>query len=129
LTSIPARDALVPNLILQPIVENAIRHGIAAKACAGRVEIHAGRRNGSLQLRVRDTGPGLNGANPQAMRLAGDSAGSHSGRGLAITRARLERMYGAAAYLSLRNIPCGGLEVEIGIPWALARGHANRAHA
>jgi two-component system LytT family sensor kinase len=108
-----ARDALVPNLILQPIVENAIRHGIAAKACAGRVQIQAGRRNGSLQLRVRDTGPGLNGA-PQPV------GGGHSGRGLAITRARLERMYGAAACLSLRNAPGGGLEVEIEIPFAAA---------
>jgi two-component system LytT family sensor kinase len=115
-----ARAALAPNLILQPIVENAIRHGIAAKACAGRVEIHAGSRNGSLQLRVRDTGPGLNGANPQAM---------HEGRGLAITRARLERMYGAAACLSFRSAPGGGLEVEIEIPFSTAAAAANGAYA
>jgi two-component system LytT family sensor kinase len=128
-----ARDALVPNLILQPIVENAIRHGIAAKACAGRVQIHACRSNGSLQLRVRDTGPGLKGANPQALHLVGCgvgrgyNAGSHSGRGLAITRARLQRMYGAAASLSLRNAPGGGLEVEIEIPYAMASAQADRA--
>jgi signal transduction histidine kinase len=117
------REALVPNLILQPIVENAIRHGIAAQACAGRVEIHAGRRNGSLQLRVRDTGPGLNRANPQSLHLPGN----HSGRGLAITRARLERMYGAAASLSLRDAAGGGLEVEIQIPFAMVAGHADGA--
>jgi len=141
------RDALVPNLILQPIVENAIRHGIAAKACAGRVEIHARRRNGSLQLRVRDTGPGLNGANPQALHLVcggrngrghdgsghnGGYSGGYNGRGLAITRARLERTYGAASRLSLRNAPGGGLEVEIEIPFATAPaqtdGTATGAH-
>jgi two-component system, LytTR family, sensor kinase len=124
-----ARDALVPNLILQPIVENAIRHGIAAKACAGRVQIQAGRRNGSLQLRVRDTGPGLNSANPQSPHMPGN----HGGRGLTITRARLEQMYGAAASLSLRNAAGGGLEVEIEIPFATSVGHAggaaNGAHA
>ena len=98
------RGALVPNLILQPIVENAIRHGISTSAGPGRVEIHAARQNGSLLLSVRDTGPGLLGV-PQ------------NGRGLAITRDRLDRLYGGASHLSFENAPSGGLEVRVRIPF------------
>jgi two-component system, LytTR family, sensor kinase len=102
------RDALVPNLILQPIVENAIRHGIAAKASGGHVEIRAVRQNGCLQLSVRNTGPGLGAA---ALRVSG------TGRGLAITRNRLERQYGSTAYLSIQNASGGGVEVSIRLPF------------
>jgi two-component system LytT family sensor kinase len=98
-------DAQVPNLILQPIVENAIRHGIAQKATPGRVEISSCRRSLSLLLRVRDTGPGL-GARP-----------SREGVGLTNTRARLNQMYGAQSRLSLADAPGGGLEVMIEIPF------------
>jgi len=102
-------DARVPNLILQPIVENAIRHGIAAKASPGRLEVGASRRNGSLLLRVRDTGPGL-------------TAPPTEGIGLANTRERLGRLYGTASRLSLENAPGGGLEVIIEIPLTMGRG-------
>jgi LytS/YehU family sensor histidine kinase len=96
-------EARVPNLILQPIVENAIRHGIALKTGPGRIEIGACARNGSLLLHVRDTGPGLN-SSPAA------------GIGLTNTRERLHRMYGGAARLALQNVPGGGLEASIEIP-------------
>ena len=52
-------DAKVPNLILQPIVENAIRHGIAPRSTPGLIEIEAKQRNGTLRIQVRDNGPGL----------------------------------------------------------------------
>ena len=98
-----ARSVLVPNLILQPLVENAIRHGIAAQVAPGRVEVHAARVNGSLSLRVFDSGPGIVGA-------------VHRGRGLTITQSRLDRLYGSASRLSIENVAGGGLEVRLEIP-------------
>src|SRR5581483_4511485 len=87
-------DGLVPNMLLQPLVENAIRHGIAPRAEPGSVEISARRANGSLQLQVRDDGPGIRSSPP---------ARSHNGLGLANTRARLQQLYGAASNLELSN--------------------------
>jgi signal transduction histidine kinase len=99
-------DALVPNLILQPLVENAIRHGIAPRPGPGRIHIMAGRENGSLRLVVKDTGPGLR-APAEAVK----------GIGLANTRARLEKLYGVNQRLDLSNGPDGGLRVDITIPF------------
>lgn len=98
-------DAKVPNLILQPLVENAIRHGIAPRAEPGTIEIDAHRDNGSLLLSVTDDGPGLQ---------AKDSA---VGIGLANTRARLERLYGGNQRLELTNGRQHGLRVGITIPF------------
>ncbi|MGH9944732.1 MAG: sensor histidine kinase [Pyrinomonadaceae bacterium] len=105
-----ALDSAVPNLILQPIVENAIRHGIAPRAAPGRVEISAERQNGSLRLRVRDNGPGLS-VNPTAQQT------SKEGLGLRNTRARLARLYGDAHRFELSNDPEGGLIVTLEIPF------------
>jgi signal transduction histidine kinase len=96
--------AQVPNLILQPIVENAIRHGIAAYAAPGRVDISTSKRDKSLFLSVRDTGPGL-------------KSNGTEGIGLTNTRARLQRLYGSKSRLSLENAVGGGLEVTIEIPF------------
>jgi LytS/YehU family sensor histidine kinase len=79
------RDARVPTLVLQPLVENAIRHGIARSSLAGRVEITARRSGDRLILSVRDDGPG-----------PVPETGRPTGVGLANTRARLERLYGDA---------------------------------
>jgi two-component system, LytTR family, sensor kinase len=98
-----AMDARVPNLILQPIVENAIRHGIARSSTASLVEIGARRENGSLLLSVRDDGPGI--------------GGEHEGVGLRNTRARLAGMYGDAQRLELRNAEEGGALVTIRLPF------------
>jgi sensor histidine kinase YesM len=99
-------DAKVPNLILQPLIENAIRHGIGPRTAPGRIEIQAGRDNGFLRLAVKDTGPGLQ-APPGALR----------GIGLANTRARLEHLYGANQQLQLTNVPGGGLQVSLTFPF------------
>jgi signal transduction histidine kinase len=101
-----ALDALVPNLLLQPLVENAIRHGDAPRAAGGRVEISARRENGRLRLDVRDDGPGL--------APGADGAG---GVGLANTRARLEQLYGDAQSLALANDPAGGTRVTVVAPY------------
>jgi len=102
-------DTPVPNLILQPIVENAIRHGIAPRATPGRIEISAHRKNGTLRLRVRDNGPGLS-VNQTATQP------SKEGLGLANTRARLHKLYGDAHRFELANDPEGGLIVTLEIP-------------
>src|SRR5262245_35146615 len=79
------RDATVPNLVLQPLVENAIRHGIAPRPEGGRLAIRTRRTSGQLQLEVADDGPGL----PDPECLPG-----REGFGLRNTRARLEQLYG-----------------------------------
>jgi two-component system, LytTR family, sensor kinase len=101
-------DARVPNLILQPLVENAIKHGISTRSRAGLVEIRASRENGTLQLRVRDDGRGL---------PVGQDANLREGVGLTNTRARLRQLYGAAHRVELTNAPEGGLVVYLSIPF------------
>lgn len=97
-------DARVPNLILQPLVENAIQHGIARSSTASLVEIGARRENGSLLLSVRDDGPGM-------------GEDGREGVGLRNTRARLARMYGDAQELELGNADEGGALVTIRMPY------------
>jgi two-component system, LytTR family, sensor kinase len=95
----------VPWLLLQPIVENAILHGVAPKSGPGLVEI-LGRIDGkSLRLEVRDDGPGL----PDNRRVV-------EGTGLANTRERLSKIYGQESRMTLRSRPTGGISVEIVLP-------------
>jgi two-component system, LytTR family, sensor kinase len=110
-------DAEVPNLILQPLVENAIRHGIGRRRDAGRIALVARRQGESLDLRVRDNGPGLPGGGEVALG---------TGVGLANTQARLEQLYGSAHRFELRNRPEGGLEVVLMIPFRLHRPEGPR---
>ncbi len=84
-------DLLVPNLILQPLVENAVRHGVAPRAAGGRIEIRAGLENGSVVIDVIDDGPGA------------PAASYREGVGLTNTRARLNQLYGDAQTLELRS--------------------------
>jgi hypothetical protein len=110
-------DALVPTFLLQPLVENAIHHGVAPRSDPGRIEIGAWRRGGVLHLRVRDDGPGL---------PAGPMNG---GVGLANTRARLLHLYGAAQQLETGNDPRGGCAVQVTLPFrelAEINGEATR---
>ena len=104
-----ALDSQVPNLILQPIVENAIRHGIAPRSTPGQITIHAKQENGLLRIEVRDNGPGLQ-VNRKDETLFG------KGLGLANTQTRLERLYGEAHRFELINDPSGGLVVTLEIP-------------
>jgi two-component system, LytTR family, sensor kinase len=104
-----ALDSPVPNLILQPIVENALRYGVAPRSTPGRIEISAKRDDGSLRIEVKDNGPGLS-----AITAPNDSF--KEGLGLSNTRARLEQLYGAAHRFELANAPGGGLVVTLEIP-------------
>jgi signal transduction histidine kinase len=100
-------DTRVPSLILQPVVENAIKHGIAPRPEAGRIDIRAERVNGSVRVQVHDDGAGL-------PRDVGDRG---AGRvGLSNMRERLERMYGGGCRLELCDAPGGGTVVSISIP-------------
>jgi len=100
--------AAVPTLLLQPLVENALKHGVGTRAGGGRVVVAAERDDGTLTLRVSDDGPGLDHA-------ALDQA--RQGIGLASTRGRLERLYGPAHRFSVTNDEGGGVSVTVGIPY------------
>jgi sensor histidine kinase YesM len=104
-----ALDAAVPHMGLQPIVENAVRHGIGRSSAAGRIEISAARVNGNLELRVQDDGPGL---------LSSDTPSR--GIGLANTRARLQQLYGDGASLAVANGDQGGAVVTMTLPYHVA---------
>jgi sensor histidine kinase YesM len=102
-------DALVPTLLLQPLVENALRHGILARADGGSVTISAGASAGVLRLRVEDDGLGL--------RRAGSSS---TGLGLSNTATRLGELYGHQSSFTVGHGSHGGVAVDIGIPLQLA---------
>jgi LytS/YehU family sensor histidine kinase len=100
--------AMVPSMVLQPLVENAIRHGIAPRAAGGRVEVRAQREGDTLRLTVRDDGLGA------AAKGSGDGRG---GVGLANTRARLQHLYGDQQELRAGPLESGGYLVTIDIPF------------
>jgi sensor histidine kinase YesM len=95
-------EVLVPPLILQPLVENAVRHGIAGRPRGGRVELRARVDGERLVLRVTDDGPGADGA-------------GHDGVGLASVRRRLDLRYGSRATLTVDAL-AAGFAVSIGMP-------------
>jgi LytS/YehU family sensor histidine kinase len=99
--------ALVPNLLLQPLLENALRHGIGRSTEAGSIRISSAKENGRLSIVVADNGAGL----PNNWQLK-----TSSGIGLANTIARLQQLYGENHRFDIRNRDEGGVEVEIVIP-------------
>lgn len=99
-------DAFVPTLILQPLVENAIRHGIEPHARRGVISLAARRQDGLLHLEVRDNGGGL----PKGHATADE------GVGLSNTRARLAELYGEEYRFEFKNADEGGLIVHLAIP-------------
>jgi two-component system, LytTR family, sensor kinase len=105
------RKALVPALILQPLVENAIRHGIEPRRGPGLVSIEAKREDKHLHLVIRDNGRGLRGA---------DSANrGRRGIGLANTQARLQGLYGNDQSFSFGKAEPQGCQVDIHLPFHL----------
>ena len=102
-------DARVPNLLLQPLIENAIRHGIAPKAAGGTIEINADRDGNQIKLSIEDDGIGIN--------LPAEG-GIKEGIGLKSVRTRLRHLYGEAHKFSLKETGRGkGLCVELEIPF------------
>ena len=104
-------DAAVPNLLLQPLVENAVRHGIAPLTKSGEIRIRAYREDRSLHLSIEDTGPGL--STPLNYLK--------EGVGLSCTRARLRHLYGTAHDFELISRDSEGLTVHIRLPYREVR--------
>ena len=103
-------DLLVPNLILQPLVENAVRHGIAPRACGGRIDVIVNESVGTLVIEVCDDGPGV--------------SDIREGVGISNTRARLAQLYSSAGRLELGNASGGGFRARLEIP-----AHTEPLHA
>ena len=105
-------DACVPHTLLQPLVENAIKHGLEARSDAARIMVSA-RRDGDMPcLTIRDDGPGLDAESPRR------------GPGVGITnvRTRLAQLYGDRQAFRLSNAPLGGTEVVIQLPLGPRQG-------
>jgi two-component system LytT family sensor kinase len=100
-------QVLVPNQVLQPIAENAIKHGLATRPECGRIEVSARRHGHWLDLAVRDDGPGFR-LGPEGLPMRGI--------GLRNTRERLRELYGPGAVLTLSNHPEGGAVVRLRLP-------------
>jgi sensor histidine kinase YesM len=107
-------------MILQPLVENAVKHGLSQKRGAGRIEVRSRRGADRLELSVRDDGPGFGGA----------PAGRGTGVGLVNAYARLEQLYGASGFEMYRgDAPGGGALVRITLPFGTAGAEDAEAQA
>ena len=103
-----ARDLLIPTMLLQPLVENAIRHGIEPREGKGSVHVSVKRENGSIRISIADSGRGFT--------LGDDGRPTREGIGIANTRERLDHMYGSSASLRLGNLTTGGAEAVVLLP-------------
>ena len=106
-------DVLVPSMILQPLVENSVRHGVAPRPEGGCIKIKAWRDNSLLRLEVADDGPGLGVDVPLKERV-----------GLSNTRARVTNLYGDEHGLKLHNAADGGLVASLSIPFRTVSAHS-----
>jgi two-component system, LytTR family, sensor kinase len=106
-------SAYMPYLILQPIVENSIRHGIAPRARVGVIEVRASRERDLLMLEVRDNGVGIS-RDSQTM--------PRKGTGLSNIKKRLENLYGENCRFEVKNGSAGGVQVTLAIPFEVGEG-------
>jgi len=104
-----ALDLLVPNLILQPLVENAVRHGIAPRAAGGRIDIRARKLKERLEIEIGDDGPGLAAGHPLT-----------EGVGLRNTRERLRQFFGEDHAFEVKDGSAGGFRVHLDVPARMA---------
>lgn len=116
------QEALLPSLLLQPLIENAVKYAVARRVEGGQLEIVARRRASQLELAVLDDGPGCGEAGPQP-------AGEGHGVGLANTRDRLQVLYGERQQFTAGNRPGGGFEVRMLLPFELTVRRQSEATA
>lgn len=101
-------QARIPNFLLQPIIENAIHHGIATKVAEGLIKITTRRNNDKLTITIEDNGPGLKNF---------ENKKKHNGVGLMITKKRMQHIFGGNQNINLGESMLGGLKVELAIPF------------
>jgi two-component system LytT family sensor kinase len=106
-------DAMVPSMILQPLVENAVTHGVATVPGPGRIRIHASRDDETLHVDITDSGPGVGATHDGSVPAPGRGAGI----GLANTRARLVQLYGAHHSFTMGTAGGAGGQVTLNIPY------------
>lgn len=104
------KSAKVPNLLLQPLVENAIKHGIGPRSSGGTIEISAKKENGRLLITIKDDGPGIPEDNLKKIK---------EGIGLSNTKARLKQLYGDNFTFSIQNGQESGARVDISLPFSV----------
>ena len=112
----PKPDALVPTLLLQPLVENAIKHGVAAEVRRGHIDIGARREHDKLHIEVRDDGVGLSEDALTALQ---------KGIGVSTTRARLQHQFGADYRFEFHRLS-QGVGVVVAVPWRVRRTDGTR---
>lgn len=109
-----AGDALVPSLILQPLIENAVKHAVSQREEGGRIELIARLDGDMIDIHLHDDGPGFVEADL--------TASGHARVGLANTRERLRVLYGDRQHLIIRNREPGGVDVHVRLPFTAAQG-------
>lgn len=114
-----ALDAAVPHLLLQPLVDNSVKHGISKIPAGGKIRIGVTVNNGELHMEIRDNGPGVG---PEVGRVEGLGP---TGLGLRITRERLESLYGKHQSVQLASVAGGGTITRICIPFRVQQGHGD----
>lgn len=114
------KTALVPNFILQPVVENAVRHGIAKRIAPGCISIRAERLHSQLKIEVDNDGADKRPADGHTNGSASGHTGGTGGIGLTNVQARLLQHYGAAATLLTTHLPHGGFRVTLTLPYSAA---------
>jgi signal transduction histidine kinase len=112
-------DAAVPNMILQPLVENAIKHGISPRPEGGNIEVSARRLDGKLYVEITDDGMGM----------SGQEAAVQGGVGLINTRERLKHLYNDAHTFNLSSLPGKGVTVRISVPFREVESNKNDTNA
>lgn len=114
-----ARNAMIPTMILQPVVENALKYGLRSQEEESEVRVHAYAREGKLFITIRDRGKGLSPEQIEKLESGETSASTHSsGIGMANVRQRLKLIYGDESSITFRNRQGGGVKVAIEIPFA-----------
>ena len=112
-----ARNAMIPTMILQPVVENSLKYGLRSQEEDSEIRVHAYAQDGKLVITIRDNGKGLTQEQMEKLEKGETAESSSSGIGMANVRQRLKLIYGDKSSISFRNRTAGGVKVTIEIPF------------